>query len=78
MIGRSISIIAFGMDLVIKIYTIILYCILYMIREWNIASYGDNSRLLCIKNTEQYYIHNSKTYANARIYQHVYNNLNRL
>ena len=49
-----------------------------MIREWNIASYGDNSRLLCIKNTEQYYIHNSKTHANAGIYQHVYNNLNRL
>ena len=49
-----------------------------MITEWNTASYGDNSLLLCIKNTEQYYIHNKKTYANARIHQHVYSNLNRL
>ena len=66
MIGRSISTIAFDTDLVIKIYTIILYCILYTIREWHVAFYGDNSRLLHIKNAEQYYIHNSKTYANAR------------
>ena len=64
MIGRSVSSVAFDTDLVIKIYTIIvyLYCILYMIRE----CYEDNSRLLRIKNTEQYYIHNSMTYANAR------------
>jgi len=52
MIGQSISTIAFGMDLIIKIYTVILYCVLYMIREWNIASYGDNSQLLRVKNTE--------------------------
>jgi len=45
MIGQSISTVAFDTDLVIKIYTIILYCILYTIREWNIASYGDNSWL---------------------------------
>jgi len=31
MIGRSISINAFDMELVIKIYTIILHCIFYMI-----------------------------------------------
>jgi hypothetical protein len=43
MIGRSISTIAFDMDLFIEIYTIILYCILYMIREQNIVSYGDYS-----------------------------------
>jgi hypothetical protein len=43
MIGRSISTVAFHTDLIIKIYTIILYCIWYMIKEWNIASYGDNS-----------------------------------
>jgi len=54
MIGRSISTVAFDMELIIKIYTLILYCILllYVIREWNIASYGDNSRLLHVKNTE--------------------------
>ena len=67
MIGQSISTIAFDTDLIIKIYTIILYCILYMIREWNIAFYRDNSRLLQIKNTEQYYIYNSKTYASNAI-----------
>jgi len=50
-IGQSISRIAFDTD-VIKMYIIILYCILYMIREWNIASNGDNSRLFHIKNTE--------------------------
>jgi len=42
-IGRSVSTIAFDTDLVIKIYMTILYCILYMIREWNITFYGDNS-----------------------------------
>jgi len=41
MIGQSISTIAFDMDLIIKIHTIILCCISYMIREWNIASYGE-------------------------------------
>jgi len=52
MIGRSISTIAFDAGLVVKMYTIILFCILYVIREWNIASYGDNSWLLCVTNTQ--------------------------
>jgi len=33
MIGRSVSTIEFDTEFVIKIYTILLYCILYMIRE---------------------------------------------
>jgi len=32
-----------------------------MVKGWNIASYGDNSRLLRVKNTGQYYLPNSKT-----------------
>ena len=37
-----------------------------MIRKMECSFYGDNSQLLCVKNIEQYFIHNSKTYANDR------------
>jgi len=67
MIGPTISTIAFDTDLVIK--NIHNHSTLYIVHDKRNGIhffYRDNSRLLCVKNTEQHFIHNSKTYENAR------------